>query len=88
MRKLTILSPLFTLLLAALMAPSLYAQTSTEQANTDADEEAEAIEEVIVTGSQIRGAAINEALAVSVIDSQDIEALGLESGDELLDAMP
>jgi outer membrane receptor protein involved in Fe transport len=54
----------------------------------ETEEYEETIEEVLVTGSQIRGAAINDALAVSVITSQDIEALGLESGDELLDAMP
>jgi outer membrane receptor protein involved in Fe transport len=88
MRKLTILTPLFTFLMAALLAPSLFAQVTTDQADADVEEEAEEIEEVIVTGSQIRGAGINEALAVSVISSQDIEALGLQSGDELLDAMP
>jgi outer membrane receptor protein involved in Fe transport len=88
MRKLTVLTPLLTFLMAALLAPSVLAQVATDQADADADEEEGEIEEVIVTGSQIRGAAINEALAVSVITSQDIEALGLESGDELLDAMP
>jgi len=45
------------------------------------------IEEITVTGSQIRGAAINEALPVSVIDSEDIDALGIDSGDELLEFM-
>lgn len=43
------------------------------------------IEEVVVVGSQIRGAAISEALPVSVISEVDIEALGVNSGDELLE---
>ncbi len=64
------------------------AQAGSEQA-ADATEETEGeIEEVIVTGSQIKGAAINDALSVSVIDAEDIAILGIESGDELLDAMP
>ena len=72
--------------LAMLIALPALAQTDTEQ--SAADQEAGDIEEVIVTGSQIKGAAINDALAVSVISADDIEALGLSSGDELLDAMP
>ncbi|MCB1645744.1 MAG: TonB-dependent receptor plug domain-containing protein, partial [Pseudomonadales bacterium] len=45
----------------------------------------EPIEEVVVVGSQIKGAQITEALPVSVIDAADIEALGVNSGDELLE---
>ena len=43
------------------------------------------IEEVVVVGSQIRGARITGALPVSVISSEDMESLGVDSGDELLD---
>ena len=46
------------------------------------------IEEITVTGSQIKGAAINEALAVSVFTEADIELLGVESGEELMDLIP
>ena len=46
------------------------------------------IEEITVTGSQIKGAAINEALAISVFSEEDIEFLGVESGEELLDLVP
>jgi len=46
------------------------------------------IEEILVTGSQIRGAAINDALAVSVFNAADIASLGVASGDELLAAIP
>src|SRR6056300_1834966 len=42
------------------------------------------VEEVIVIGSQLKGASITGALPVSVLSSEDIEALGVDSGDELL----
>ena len=56
------------------------------QSADDADEEL--VDEITVTGSQIKGARINDALAVSVFTSEDIEILGVESGDELLDMIP
>ena len=46
------------------------------------------IEEVVVVGSQIRGATISEALAVSVVSAEDIEIMGIDSGDELLALIP
>ncbi len=46
------------------------------------------VEEIIVVGSQIRGAAINDALAVSVFNSDDIDILGVAGGDELLASIP
>ena len=49
---------------------------------------AEEVEEVVVVGSQIKGASISEALAVSVLDSETIEAMGVDSGDELLALIP
>ncbi len=52
------------------------------------DSDEEEIDEVTVVGSQIKGANITEALAVSVFDSEDIAALGIESGTELLDLIP
>ena len=42
------------------------------------------VEEVVVIGSQIKGASITGALPVSILTSDDIEALGIDSGDELL----
>ena len=41
------------------------------------------VEEVVVVGSQIKGAKITGALPVTVITSEDIEAIAVESGDEL-----
>lgn len=46
------------------------------------------LEEVVVTGSQIRGAVISEALPVSVVGAETIEAFGIDSGDQLLDLIP
>ena len=46
------------------------------------------VEEITVTGSQIRGAAINDALAVSVFSSEDVDILGVQGGDELLANIP
>ncbi|MBT6073366.1 MAG: TonB-dependent receptor [Gammaproteobacteria bacterium] len=43
------------------------------------------VEEITVTGSQIKGAKISGALPVSVITMQDIEGLGVDSGEELLE---
>ena len=51
----------------------------------DTDENAADVEEVVVVGSQIKGAKITGALPVSVITADDIDALGVDSGDELLD---
>ncbi len=63
-------------------------QLSQTDSDTDqASEEETLLEEVVVTGTQIKGAAISEALAVSVFAEQDIEMMGISSGDELLDAI-
>ena len=59
--------------------------TQLAQAASDTDEAL--LEEVVVTGTQIKGAAISEALAVSVFSEQDISMMGISSGDELLEAI-
>ncbi len=56
-------------------------------AQDDADDK-KPIEEITVTGTQIKGAKISDALAVSVIQAVEIEAMGISSGDELFDQMP
>ena len=50
-----------------------------------AAEDDETIEEVVVVGTQIKGAKIAGALPVSVITAEDIEAFGVDAGDELLE---
>ena len=52
------------------------------------EDDGEPIEEITVTGTQIKGAKISDALAVSVVTTEDIEILGVESGDELLAVIP
>ena len=43
------------------------------------------VEEVVVVGSQIKGAKITGALPVSIVSGLDIEATGVDSGDDLLE---
>ena len=47
------------------------------------DESESDVEEVVVVGSQIKGAKITGALPVTVITADDIESLAIESGEEL-----
>ena len=46
---------------------------------------ADEVEEVVVTGSQIKGAKITGALPVSILSNADIEAIGVDSGDDLIE---
>ena len=46
------------------------------------------IEEIVTVGTQIKGAKISGALPVSIVSAEDIEAFGIDSGDELLDFIP
>ena len=48
----------------------------------------ELIEEVVVTGTHIPGATISGVLPVSVVSAEDIELFGVDSGDDLLEALP
>jgi outer membrane cobalamin receptor len=56
---------------------AIFAQESSE----------ENVEEIVVVGSQIKGASITGALPVTVISSEDIDILGVEDGTELLENM-
>ncbi len=74
-------------LLAALLLPFVAVTGYAQDDDDDEDVDLE-IEEITVTGTQIRGARISGALPVSVVDQQQIEALGIDSGDELFDFLP
>ena len=54
--------------------------------DTDTASDAD-VEEVVTVGSQIKGAKITGILPVSIISSEDVDALGIDSGDELLEQM-
>ena len=51
-------------------------------------ETANDVEEVVVVGSQIKGAKITGALAVNVISTDEIDSLGINSGEDLVAALP
>jgi len=73
--------------LALLAGPSgVFAQGT--GVGTPETEEEEAIETITVTGTQIKGAKISGALPVSIVTAEDIEAFGIQSGDELLELIP
>ncbi|URQ64912.1 Plug domain-containing protein [SAR86 cluster bacterium] len=55
---------------------------------TNAQEADNDVEEVVVVGTQIKGAQINEALPVSIVTAEDIADLGIDSGDELIESLP
>lgn len=49
---------------------------------------AEPEREIVVTGTQIQGAKINDVLPVTVVDEVDIQNIAATSGDELFRAIP
>lgn len=61
-----------------------------EQAAIDADPQAGATptEEIVVTGTQIRGAKTTGALPLTVVDLDRIDATGSTSGDDLFRSIP
>lgn len=69
--------------LAVTVVPSVFAQGMADQ-----DDEIEATEEVIVTGSRIRRADINSASPVTVLTRDDIIATGVVDIGDLIQRMP
>lgn len=51
-------------------------------------EQEQTLEEVVIVGTQIKGADIEGALPVTVVSSDDIDARGVTSGAELLRSIP
>lgn len=75
--------------MVALLATAAGASAQTAAPQTPpADPEAAAVEDVIVVGSQIRGASTTAALPVVVFDQEQIDATGASSGDELMRSIP
>lgn len=70
----------------ALASPAALAQE--QPAPPPAPAEAKGDPEIVVVGSQIQGAKINDVLPVTVLDEQAIENTGASSGDELFRAIP
>jgi outer membrane receptor protein involved in Fe transport len=81
--KLVTFTPkLLSLTIASVLSISAFAQEA-EIKNDDTE-----IEKIQVIGSNIRGGQVAEALAVSVIDSEMIGELGIDSLDDLLQLIP
>ena len=70
--------------LALLIGGPANAQTTEPPAGEDVTE----VEEIIVVGSQIRGASTTDALPVVVFDEETIAATGATSGDDLFRSIP
>jgi outer membrane receptor protein involved in Fe transport len=51
------------------------------------DEDKADVEEVVTVGSQIKGASITGLLPVTVITSEDIDQMGIESGSDLIESI-
>jgi outer membrane receptor protein involved in Fe transport len=73
---------LLSLTIASVLSISAFAQEA--EVNKDDKD----IEKIQVIGSNIRGGQVAEALAVSVIDSETIGELGIDSLDDLLQLIP
>lgn len=69
---------------AAQTAPDPAAGAQAEAGGQDASE----LDDVVVVGSQIRGASTTAALPVVVFDQEQIDAIGAVSGDELMRSIP
>lgn len=75
--------PIRKLALLVFLAPATHLLAAPAPAPDDQE-----LEEVVVVGGQIKGANITEVLAVSVITAEDIDILGVDSGDGLLQLIP
>lgn len=69
----------------ALAHGTAFAQSETPP---PAEQSGEKSTEIVVIGTQIQGAKINDVLPVTVLDETDIENTGAASGDELFRAIP
>ena len=76
------------------LAPAAVGQVQPSQATrsiadqADENDQAAALDEIVVVGSQIRGADVTAALAVTVLNQEQILATGALTGDDLLRSIP
>ncbi|WP_428063102.1 TonB-dependent receptor domain-containing protein [Brevundimonas sp.] len=63
-------------------------QTAPQPSSTEDDAQATQVEDIVVVGSQIRGASTTAALPVTVVTQEEIVATGAVSGDDLLRSIP
>ncbi len=67
--------------LTALTGVSTFAAEDEEEENKEENK-------VVVTGSQIKGTFAKDALAVTTLSAEEIEFLGVDTGEELMDLVP
>jgi iron complex outermembrane receptor protein len=78
----------FTPTLLSLTMASIFSLSTFAQEATTNDDEEKDIEKIQVIGSHIKGGQVAEALAVTVIGSEIIGTLGIDSIDDLLQLIP
>ena len=69
-------------------AGAALAQDAAPQSTPAQEAEAAQVEDIVVVGSQIRGASTTAALPVTVVTQEEIIATGAVSGDDLLRSIP
>lgn len=69
-------------------AGTALAQDAAPQSTPAQEGEAAQVEDIVVVGSQIRGASTTAALPVTVVTQEEIIATGAVSGDDLLRSIP
>jgi iron complex outermembrane recepter protein len=89
MTKFSVISRVSTLAATSILSLAA-AQVAFAQETTapDATGEVESPPAIVVTGSRIAGSKITEALPVTVVNTEEIAAIGAVSGDELLASIP
>jgi outer membrane receptor protein involved in Fe transport len=76
-------NPLAIAVLVALAAPA-YAQTAAGAATESPSQDAQNLDRIVVTGSNLRGIDLQEAQPVTVIDAEDIKQFGATTVTDLL----
>ncbi len=72
----------------ALASANAHAQDTGTEVQTTSDTAEDVGPEIIVTGTQIRGAQVDDVLPVTVIDEDLIDSIDPSSGDEIFRAIP
>jgi iron complex outermembrane receptor protein len=84
--KMTVLKTFMLASVALPFASQVHAQ-SVDRVDDNSDQEKQE-NVIIVTGTQIKGAQIDDVLPVTTLDQKDIETTGAVSGDELFRSIP
>ncbi|WP_332625789.1 TonB-dependent receptor plug domain-containing protein, partial [Brevundimonas sp.] len=73
---------------AMLATTALFGAATGAVAQEAAEDQATQVDEIVVVGSQIRGAKVTAALPVSVVNEEQILATAATSGDDLIRSIP